>query len=625
VVLAVCPIRYWPLASFCDNTWLFALNYGASKSLVSGRDIAWPEGPLGYLVFPQNVGSNLSHALLFQCAVWIVLMVVFADFFFRGKFPVRNLGAFAFFFGLSAPLFWFDYLGLENLLFAAMVILLLRTHQTGDRARYAAALAIGGVIPLIKLTGGMSVAGAIVGFVAARTIQRSAEVWRDVLLAAIVPAGVFLAGLIALIGRNISLQEYVKANLELAGGYSVAMSLAGESGDFIAAAVTLALVLVYLGLLTKARAKEAALVAFVLAIPMFVSFKHGFVRQDFHIVNFFCFAAFGLALISLWTPLEGSRLGLVFLLAMPYGFVWVTRVATQIGPRAFGEISAVRQISFALRALRFGKLRADLDAESASNYPPEKRLDPEIRSIIGRDPVASLSVIYSSAPLDGLNLELYPVIQRYSVWTPYLDRRNAEWIRSKGPRFLIFDAQTIDERHPWAETPAMWLEIYRWYRTRLSTGRTVLLERRESPRFDHLEPINTFELSLGDSLQIPRSPNDWSSNDWSSKGASSNVVFWTMNCGVSTEGKLRRLFFRVPESRIVVERKDQASSSSRIIPDLFVSPVIGSQLPDNVARFAELFQQDRASKGDVTRIRFEGPGLASYASTCQGQWLAPVY
>ena len=90
-----------------------------------------------------------------------------------------------------------------------------------------------------------------------------------------------------------------------------------------------------------------------------------------------------------------------------------------------------------------------------------------MRTLIGNSSVASLSVVYSGALLDGLNLKLYPVIQRYSAYTPYLDGLNAAFIREKGPRFLLFNGFAIDHRHPWTETPAMWLEVYRWYNTRL--------------------------------------------------------------------------------------------------------------------------------------------------------------
>ena len=38
-ILIACPIRYWPIDDSIDNTWVFALNYGAAHGLAIGRDL----------------------------------------------------------------------------------------------------------------------------------------------------------------------------------------------------------------------------------------------------------------------------------------------------------------------------------------------------------------------------------------------------------------------------------------------------------------------------------------------------------------------------------------------------------------------------------------------------------
>ena len=73
---------------------------------------------------------------------------------------------------------------------------------------------------------------------------------------------------------------------------------------------------------------------------------------------------------------------------------------------------------------------------------------------------------------------------------------NATWIRDRGPEFLLFDGFAIDDRSAWAETPAMWLEIYRWCNTRLLGRRYLLLERRREPRFRSLRPVGGAQILL---------------------------------------------------------------------------------------------------------------------------------
>ena len=92
--LIACPIRYWSIHASEDNTWVFAINYAAAHGLATGRDIVWTTGPLGYLIFPQDIGANLVHALVFQGVLWAVLIAIFADLFYFSLVHQRNLAFF---------------------------------------------------------------------------------------------------------------------------------------------------------------------------------------------------------------------------------------------------------------------------------------------------------------------------------------------------------------------------------------------------------------------------------------------------------------------------------------------------------------------------------------------------
>src|SRR4051812_10901993 len=81
-ILIACPVRYWPIQDTVDNTWVFAINYAAAHGLAIGKGIVWTTGPLGYLVFPQEIGANLAHALVFQGVLWAVLIAIFVDLFY---------------------------------------------------------------------------------------------------------------------------------------------------------------------------------------------------------------------------------------------------------------------------------------------------------------------------------------------------------------------------------------------------------------------------------------------------------------------------------------------------------------------------------------------------------------
>ncbi|MGH9592607.1 MAG: hypothetical protein ACRD5L_05910, partial [Bryobacteraceae bacterium] len=329
---------------------------------------------------------------------------------------------------------------------------------------------------------------------------------------------------------------YLHASLDIIGGYSAAMSNSGDPIEFAGAAETLICVGAFL--FWKARSNRRAAWFFValLTVPILMSLKHGFVRQDVHVINFVFFAGLALGLISLVMPLDGARSMVAFLVVVNFGMVSFEYMFAKVGiGDAFAEASGVRGASLAWGALHPSRLHGEL-ASAARDYLPEARVEPEMRTIIAAEPVASLSLAYSSALLDGLNLAVYPVVQRYSAYTPYLDRINATGVRDKGPRFLLFDGHAIDQRHPWAETPAMWLEVYRWYDTRLTGARSVLLERRLTPRFQGLKPVARFQMPIGAPLDMPP-----------------DAQFWSIQCGQSAFGRLEKLVFRVPALRMRVD------------------------------------------------------------------------
>jgi hypothetical protein len=199
---------------------------------------------------------------------------------------------------------------------------------------------------------------------------------------------------------------------------------------------------------------------------------------------------------------------------------------------------------------------------------------------------------------------VYPVVQRYSAYTPYLDEANAAWVRDRGPRFLMFDGLTIDGRHPWTETPAMWLETYRWYDTRLLGKRSVLLERRTTPRFENLKSVARFEMPIARAFDMPQ-----------------DAPFWSLRCGPSALGRLEKLVLRVPELRMRMETATGETKSFRIMEEVLSTPVLGSGLPSTIPEFAAVFSGNASPL--VKRIQIEGPGLSAYGSVCEVETFRP--
>jgi hypothetical protein len=607
--LLACPIRYWPLDPNWDNTWIFALNYAAAHGLAFGRDVVWTTGPLGYLVFPQDIGQNLGHALIFQSIVWVVLIAILADLFFRAGFKVRNLALFTTFFAMSAPLYWFNYMGLDSLLLMGALVLLMVERLRGGMERYAVALALIGIIPLIKLTAAMIGCGALIGYLLDRVVRLRRRAWPSIALAVAVPLGVFALGCWCTLPSWNAFTLYLRASLDIAGNYSIAMSTPGDWDEWRAAAAIVVVFAVAFIATARSNRQHAAFCLAVLAIPLFVTFKHGFVRHDMHILNFFCFAGLALGLIALGAQLAGRKLVWFGFVLVAYGGSAMPVVYAWIGDELIQDATGIRNVSFIRGALSPSHLRDELRTRSLQNFGPEDRLDPAIRAIIRDSPVAALSIAYSDAVIDGLNLRLFPVVQKYQAYTPYLDRLNADWIRDRGPRFLIAEWAAIDDRHPWVETPAMWSEIYRWYNTHTMESWSVLLERRASPRFERFELVRRFKLPFHGPMAMPES---------------SGAIFWSMKCGLNLVGRLRTVLFSVPAVGMTVDEASEDRESFRIIPEVLASPVMGNYLPNSKEELAALFDPASTPQKTVNRFTFDGPGLSAYQDTCEVELWRPA-
>ena len=605
VMLVACPIRYWPVSNhLVDDTWVFAINYAAAHGMAPGRDFIFTTGPLGYLTFPQNLGGNLDQGLLFQAGLWLLLAVLFADVFFRGRFPVRNLALFSLLFGLSAPLYWFDYAGVENLFVAIALAMLLMFYRTGSWWRYLTVLVLVGVAPLIKLTAGIIGISALAGFAVNRILERRWKALPEAVLAAIVPLAVFTASSLALSPSADAFLKFLWGSADLINGYSSALSADGAAIGFLFAIEATAVLAALVWLQKRRDPKTARFHAALFAVPLFVVFKHGFVRQDIHTINFFCFAALIIGLVCLTAPLAGRSARAVIAAILIFLPIWQGTVISQMG---MGRQGGAESITMLQGLFPPGQLRLRLDAAMAA-LAQESPVEPEIREQVGGSPIASLSYAYTPLAAGGLHLVLYPVVQRYAAYTPYLDRWNAAWIRDSGPRFLIFDGKVLDSRNPWLETPATWLEVYRWYETRYLSSNNLLLERRASPRFAALQTVSHLLTPFSEQLRFPSVPGP---------------LFWTMNCGYSALGRLQKTLFRVPAVYMSINGDERRAALSRVLPELFTSPALGNYLPLTLPQFASLFQHDSMPEHRVDRIRLTGAGY-TYAGSCEVEFLQPT-
>ena len=427
VVLTASPIRYWPLMDGWDPTWVFVLNYAAAHGL---KDIFFTYGSLGYLTFPQAFGNNLGQGLVFQACLWLFLAWEMACLFFRGNLPLRNLVLFSFFFALSTPLYWFNFGGVESLFLVVTLVELYLYRTRGSLRHYVFALIAIGITPAIKLSTCLTAAAVLAGFLADGIMRDGWKARRELILALLVPAAVAGGVMTAALSGWRGLWLYLRASAELIGGFTAAMSNPGDWREFVAAGLVLAVLVYLLFRQAKANPGWARYSLCTLAGPVLLSFKHGFVRQDLHVISYFCFMALAAAVVSLQIPLP--RPGLRFWIALvTFTLCWALVNFSHQGADTITIASGLDSSHRVWTALHPARLRRRL-APSIGGFYPESLIEPEIRAVVGGAPVASLSGRYSVFGAGGWNPRFYPVIQMYAAFTPYLDGLKAAYICMTG-------------------------------------------------------------------------------------------------------------------------------------------------------------------------------------------------
>ena len=220
----------------------------------------------------------------------------------------------------------------------------------------------------------------------------------------------------------------------------------------------------------------------MLALALFLVWKHGFTRHDGHALSFFTFTLFTAFLIwSIghpgWRSIVTASASVIIVLLSIAGIVSVRQ--------RFPDPDWMVADSFGRYRERLHYLvspgdRIDL-LERISRADQAKWDWPILRREIGKRSVDLISSIQSALFVNNLNYRQRPVFQSYSTYTPELLEANARALaQAAGPDFLTIRLEPIDQRFPMLEDALAWQEVLYRYRPVTVEKDNLLLERDRS-------------------------------------------------------------------------------------------------------------------------------------------------
>ncbi|HEX2025083.1 MAG TPA: hypothetical protein VHH92_01675 [Actinomycetota bacterium] len=597
------PGDYRPISTGLDPSWIFAINHLPHTEVRFGADVVFSYGPLGYLLTPVDIGTNLVQAAVSWLLIQAATVLAMVHHYRRTErldavllFAVAVLVALSF----ALP---YEYRPL-------LVLGLLLSVDPDDRAAWRiawpAAALLAAVLVYTKMTAAVAASAMLLGAGIVRLVQRRIA-WTGTAIG----LGSFLAAVLALgiglTGGPGELARWVRGSLEVASGFAEAMSVPQPAGLLwpgIAATVIAAATLV----LVVRRSPATMAVAVAVGLMALLAFRHGYVRHHGRLVYAVLLVA--LAVVGLTVRgrrevgmLAGGCVAVTVLAVAAYltpGCLCTWR-AQALGPEGVGNL--IRLVTLPAteervqrrteRLLRRDRLPSDVVVEVRASGRGTDVVPEEISFI----------------PANDLAWVPNPTIQSYATYTPYLDRWAAGHFAADGaPATILIEFVDIDGRHAMFAAPRMWRAILSHYEpVAQATGRfgEVTLLARTNPRPFDLRSVGGVTARVGEWVSVP---------------SADGIIFADIHLEPTVLGRLARLAWRVDPVLLDVRFETGAVATFRLVPRTAEGGLLISPLPTSGAQLRGLWRGQAPPA--VRAIRVHGPGAGSFDPSVRIAWRA---
>ena len=516
-----------PIRGGLDPSFIYAFNYATAHHFSWGDDFVSTFGPFGFYLSTLDLANlpalKVSLALLLAGGAGVATALV--------VWRETDLPVGLRFVSLGLLLYTFAIQVLEYQLVAFLVLLLLfavREKSTKGLIAFGSAGLLAGFCMLIKFSLGF---GALLTVIVCLPADR--------LRLTLSRVGVALAGALAGLlggwqlywGSPRGLSRFLRSGWDIAEGYSSAMSTAPDNWRIGVGGFVVWIVLLVAWVVSWRSSRPLRSLA-ILAMPLFVAWKHSVVRQDIHVKILVLFGLFVMAILLLdaavlgrWRRALPVVVPLVALLIIPWyslpvALLELTRRAPA-GPCPVNTLGGNFSQPLRLCGLRglvawvdAAAMRSRLDAETRAGLSQDL-LPASMRTRIGNAAVDVYPWEIAYVPANGLVWANRPLPASFSAYTPTLDGLNAAFFESgRRPPYLIWHTSpstnapilSIDGRYLlWDEPRTLRTILDRYDLVEVARG-LLLLQSRSRPRFAGLGAIRQDVVGWNTWLNVPTAP-----------------------------------------------------------------------------------------------------------------------
>ena len=580
-----------------DPSWQYVLSYTTSEKLTYGKDIIFTYGPLGYLIDGAATGDNLWIITLFRGLVHVIFYAVSTIEIF--KLYKKKKWNILLVFILSVALYYLlslfaftDY----SILFIFLYILSYEKYIKKKYKLISYIIFLGlfaGFCLMTKFSLGICALGAGILYYSGNAIQdfkNRQNIIKNLYKLSIFTVTTFWSASIYLDGlskSNASLIKYLKGCLEISSGYSSAMSIVNSPWEVIYAILQIVLILIILIKLSKNKQNSLGY-SLVIAFITWITFKHGFIRQDGHILIFVKFIPL-LVFLSLKNSVYQGNKNIF------YNFVYYLTVFNLLLylliPAPFGQIIPdfysihKNTISFANFSHKFSNI-IDLSKYQQAIIESNQRNLSTIKlpiNVLNNLEDRVVDVVpweISLIPANNLTWQPRPIFQSYLAYTSKLDKINSKSLLENMPDNIFYQFLSIDGRHPFFDEPKTFSYIFCNYEPSVKIPDFV-----EIPNLSNIILLEKVKENRCSSTSL----NEIFSIGWDAphfiKDSNEGISFAKVKFQYSLVGKIYKTLFRVPPVMMKIDYVDGSQKTYRIIPGNSDNGIIVSHLPkdDNEA------------------------------------------
>lgn len=564
-----------------DPSWMFSMNQAVAQGLMIGAEVDFTFGP--YAPVYTQLYHPQTDALMLLGAVCMVLGL-------GAAFRVIRLQA-GWPFVIALLLFLLGAVSMADTLFFAYIFIagvsMLRFAESAEEGsalwgavRLALVMLPFGLLPLIK--GSFLVLALPVCLLAAGLLLVNRRYLRAVLVILVPLASLPALWLIS--GQPLAgLADYFISMKGTVSGYSEAMALEGNPSEIHYFLVGASLLLLAI-LLGAKGAKFGRAYLFLLTVGyLFVVFKAGFVRHDFHAMTAGASLLAAALAINLMGPNWKTLLGLGVAFA-----VWLHIDGHYFGPTAPKFASEMeRHFVGLIEGVRVRVAGGDEFDRMYRERLGELAQQSGFPKLDGTTDIYSFnqSLLFAS----GNTWNPRPVFQSYAAYSKEAAEANRQHLLGgSAPDNILFMVEPIDYRFPATEDGASWPALLQRYMPVSQAGAALVLKRMDGFASHPTRVLGEGQHRFGEWVDLP---------------VTDGLLYAEFDIRPTGLGKLAGQAFKPSPLKIDVVLENGMRRAYRLVSGMARSPFLLSPVIDNTRDFSLLYgAQHQLSRKRIRRF-----------------------